>query len=248
MLENYPWLKSFVPQPMRSFVPDWFKSLRPSKERYSADVVRNLKNCPSYINLMQNGYILRSQADIIVSRGEDGLTTVTSNLEPILKQVSQDYKVGLDIDYHDNRQFGEFFPHEEGFLEASIKFTCPFMFIPEGKVDVLFLPCWWHEGYKYVRAFHGMFSQDSNNPTGWEVNTMVKEPNVGESYCIPAGTPLVQIVCCNVVGADFEYVEDENLYKKHFQKVVGNRLGKMVSTYSKPPIDRIKGFLIGRDK
>lgn len=244
MLYKYPWLNAFVPQPMHMFIPEWFKNLKPSKDKYSTDVVRNLKNCPSYINLMRNGYILRAQADIIVSRGDDGLTTVNSNLEPVLKQVSKEYNVGVDIDYHDNRQFGQHFPHQEGFLEASIKFTSPFMFIPEGKIDLIFLPCWWHESYNYVRAFHGLFSQDKNSPTGWEVNTMIKEPNIGESYCISAGTPLVQIICCNVTTADFEYVEDDKKYKKYFQNVIGNRLGKMVSTYSKPPIDRIKRFLI----
>ena len=246
ILTNFPWLNSFVPKPVRSFMPEWFKRMKPDRDRYNPDVVRNLKHCPSFVNMMNNGYVLRSQADIIVSRDENGQTTVSSNLEPIISQVSNDYQVGLDIDYHDNRQFGEFFPHEEGFLQASIKFNSPF--IPEDKVDVVFLPCWWHESYKYVRAFHGMFSQDSSTPTGWEVNTALREPEVGQSYCIPAGTPLAQIVCCNIVHADFEYIESEKEYKKYFQHTIANRLFQMVSTYSKPPISRIKSFLIRRDK
>ena len=244
MLNKYPWLNHFVPKQMRESMPDWFRQMKPSKNRYSPDVVRNIKTCPSFINLMQNGYLLCSQADILVDRGVDGETRVVSNLEPILPQLSKEYSVGIDIEHHDNRQFGEFFPHENGFLHASIKFTSPFMFVPEGYVDVLFIPCWWHKEYKNVRAFHGMFSQDADAPTGWEVNTMIREPEIGESYCIPAGTPLAQIICCNVVSANFEYVEDEKTYKKYFQKTIANRLGKMTSTYSKAPIDRIKSFLL----
>jgi len=238
ILEVIPFTKNFVPSKMNLNRPSWFTKL-------NRDDFGHMTQCPSFINIMNVGYVVRSIADIYVTQ-DNGEIKLESNYKNIASGISDKFPFDSDIDIHTQNQFCDRFPFEEGFVPMSLKFASPFVFMPEETLQVMFFPCWWHEGYKYIRAYHGLIQHHKNEPVGYEINTAIRIPSE-QSYCIPSGTPLAQLVPCNIKQVEFSLVDKPSSYKKIMQSKLGARLTRYVSMNSQSPIKRIKSFLVSGD-
>ena len=67
-VEDTPWREPFIPVAMKRVAPEWYK--KPSSEERAANLT--MKHCPSYINMMSNGYVIKTMADVLVRTDENG--------------------------------------------------------------------------------------------------------------------------------------------------------------------------------
>lgn len=235
ILQVMPFTRGFVPTKMGVNRPSWFRAV-------SGNSDGNMTQCPSFINMMNVGYVVKSMTDIYVSE-KDGEIKLESDYHNIASSVSDKFSFANDIEVHTHNQFCDDFPFEEGFVPISLKFSSPFVFMPEETLDVIFMPCWWDDAYKYIRAYHGVVRHSKKEPIGYEINTAVKIPS-DKPYCIKAGTPLAQIIPCNIKQVNFNLIDKPSAYRKIMQPSLGTRLSRYVSTRSESSIKRIKSFLV----
>jgi len=225
--EEEPWLTRCVLQPAKNFVPDWFKSM---KERGT------LKMCPSFRSTFSNGYVFTLPQDILVERLNDGIRI-------------EGHATGLDLfSTHPEIQFGDDYPFENGFTRSSCKFHSHYALSASKPFDVIIQPCWWHESYNAIRAQHGMFRcSGKDSIVEYNINTFIKVPeNVGDTYVVPAGTPIAQLFFCHVIDAELRkssFLEKRRAKESMIYKRLVN-----TATFSKEYFKWLNRFMIKREK
>lgn len=195
-IRHVEWWADILPVRMVKLTPDWFKKL---KSRYSTvnnnpnPPPTNLRVCPSFVNLMTNGYVLRNPAIISVTGAEeDGEFGV--HIESPLDN---------HVEFHNEHIFGDGFPFLKDHMRFSMKVVNPFGMHTNKEVSVLFLPCWWDENHDNIKAIHGYVHWKPTRDLHLNINTYIRRPKVGESYHIPKGAPLVHLLFVDQVDIDF---------------------------------------------
>ncbi len=249
-VEDTPWREPFIPVAMKKVAPEWYK--KPLPQERAAHMT--MKHCPAYINMMSNGYVIRTMADVLVRADENGQVVpdnIYSHFEftmGLLPQTDQD-RYFKDLNYHGTWQFLEGFPFPENFLPFSVKFVTPYSWITDKEVDVVIQPCWWDESYEYVRAMHGLVKLSPNTSVDMNINTWVKKPEPMGHVLIPANTPIAQLLFVQVENkVEFVPCPKNQKYKNILKQSKIAVVHTGVSKLSKLPIEWYKRFLIGRNK
>lgn len=217
-LKDSPWLGQTFPSPMKNNIPKWF-----SKQKGVRDTGRKantIRFCPSYINVFNTGYVIKSPAEMAVVGVLDPTGNVTADISSPLADL---YMI------HETDMFPDNYPHPVGFSNVSVKFNCQFNFRTNKEIGLMFLPCWWDENYKNVRAIHGLIQLSPTQDIEFNINTQIRMPELNEEYIIPYGTPLAQLIFVNL--EDVDIVHDQSI------------LGDDISKYSNSilPHNRMKG-------
>jgi hypothetical protein len=213
-LESSPWEKSSMLKPMTP--PDWFKTMSPRaevephintassliREALSsfgfAGLARTLRVCPSFINLLTTGYVIHNKVDVAVNLEGGNFNFHTFN-DPDKPSITS----------HNIDQFTPQFPFENGFTKFTLKFQSEWMLRSSRDVTLMVLPCWWDSIYNNMRAVHGMIKLTANLDWSPHMNTIVRVPNEGEEYLIPADSPIAHIIPMDL--ADVSLVHNQNL-------------------------------------
>lgn len=230
-MDMVPWVKEMYPDSMTKNRPQWFKELKPND--LTTDVP-TLKFCPSFVNFMRHGFVVKNQADVTVSKKKDGI-----HLHTALSTFSQ------HLDTHSVDQFGENFPFPEGFLQASVKFLSPFNFRPNKSVSLFILPCWWAPESRYIQAMHGLCNMPQDFDFNLHINTFIKMPEENQVIEIPAGVPLAHLFFVDLLDVDTKYEQglaDTSQAKRSIMEPNYRNTRRMADR----PIDRIKRFLFER--
>lgn len=198
-LRHSPWYEEMIPIRMSKLTPEWFKRIRVdilNSEKHSS----NIRVCPSFVSLLTNGYVIRNPATFKVTgmQKEDGegFTDIGTPLEE-------------HFSVHEEDMFGDAFPFLEDFLPFSLKIQNALGMHTDREVAVVFLPCWWDENHTNIRAIHGYIRWKPSRDLYLNVNSFIRRPKLGETYSIPKGAPLVQLLFVDPV--DVEFVRNDDL-------------------------------------
>lgn len=252
-LESSPWEKSSMLKAMTP--PKWFKTMptrgkvEPQlhtassliKEGLSgfsfAGLTRTLRVCPSFINLLTTGYVIHSKIDVVVNLegGNVNFHTFNNPEKPTINSHSAD-------------QFTSQFPFEDGFTKFTLKFESEWMLRSNRDVTLMILPCWWDSIYNNMRAIHGMIKLPANLDWSPNMNTIVRIPNEGEEYLIPADSPIAHIIPVDL--ADVDLIHNQNLQDDPIHK---RTMGMLSHVNSYAPLSRkvnsiAKMFRVNKNK
>lgn len=191
-LRQKVWMNQMLPTPMSENVPNWFRKLKADASTGS------LKTCPSFINMMKTGFVIKTPSEITV----EGIVE-NGRVEAEIKPTAP--KEIAILETHDHEQFSADFPFHQRHINMALKFTNPFRCRTSEPVDVLFLPCWWDVNNENVTAFHGMFRLPSDRDIPLNVNCAFRMPNAGEKYVVPYGTPIAHIIFVEQASVQFKH-------------------------------------------
>lgn len=198
--EDVPWADYSIPSPMTEFRPNWFKKFKPALDMNGPS---NLKTCPSFVNIMKEGFVVRNQADLCVERNNDGFSVTTLLPNHV---CSNDDKTPLNeyhVQIHTTDQFPDDFPFPENHFPMSFKFMSPYFYSPHESLEMVILPCWWDEYFDKIKALHGLIHLEKNSYIVFNINTFIKIPE--EKLIIPQGTPLCHLLFGNIKSINLEH-------------------------------------------
>lgn len=223
-----PWIEEMFPTPTADFIPDWYKKTKVN----TPDGRQTIKFCPSFINTFKNGFVLKNMADIKVSINNNQCEIVTTYPG---EQTSH-------FQVHSSSDFGEHFPFDEDFFPASIKFQNPYMIRVPRDVQVVYMPCWWHEEYRNIRAAHGVITLPKGHDVRMNINSFLRIPKDGKNFVVPAQTPLVQMFFADII--DPKIVFNPKLSEtKQAKRSMSYPLLQMTKYTKTPAMERVKNFL-----
>jgi len=199
--DKHPWAERMKLSPMKENQPKWFKSAERDLNDPEVPNLRTFKLCPSTVNFMQNGFVVRNPADFFVQKQDEDI------------HISSSVPESANLKYHYEEQFGEGFPFQDGFLKASIKFD-PFQRLKISEpCTMIIMPCWWSEYNNLIQAYHGIVDlKDTSTKLDFLINMQVKIPDT--SYKIPAYAPLAQLFFVEMrrpeIGDDYDFVFEQH--------------------------------------
>ena len=223
------WVERLKLTPMNAQTqPGWYKKLSRTVENEN---FMTQKMCPSTMNFMTNGFLVRNPADLFVKRVNEHDVSIDT-------EIDNNYH----ISNHPFQQFGEEYPFDNGFIPHSFKFESFYELVIDEPVTVMFMPCWWHPSYNDIRAFHGMLNiNEPNKPTIYSINTKLRLPEIGEAYRIVADTPIAHMFFVNVLDA----VVDEDLKPHSSPEGRIENAEQATAKFSKKDLNYLKSFVIG---
>jgi len=246
-IEDTPWRKPFIPVTMKKVAPEWYR--KPLAEERAVGIT--MKHCPSYINMMSSGYVIKTMADVIVSCDEKGSINIHSHWENamgLLDPSAADRNI-RDLHYHHPDQFLEGFPFPKGFMPFSVKYATPYSWITDKEVDVFIQPCWWHKSHEDIRAMHGVVKMDTKTVIDMNINTWVREPEPMGHVLIPADTPIAHLFFVQVEKQiEFVPCPKNNKYETILRESKAKAVDTARRKLSSLPMEWYKRFLIGRNK
>lgn len=179
-----------------------------------------IKTCPSFTNILSLGYVIHNVSDTVVTCSDDETLVIQSTINSPEVHVPS----GPGVSKHIEPQFGGLYPFEKGFLKSSVKFVTQWSLRSNKDVMVMIQPCWWDENYKNVRAYHGLVKLPKNLDWKPHLNTMVRKPELGEEYFIPAGAPLAHVFFADLYHPEINHSQNllgDEISKNFFAKFHG---------------------------
>jgi len=231
---HYPWYDDMIPVRMTKLTPDWFKKMKAHKSS-SGENIPNLKVCPSFVNMMTEGYVIRNASILKISGVQRDGETVAEISTPIDGYIS----------FHDEFMFADNFPFPKNHMHFSMKLQSPFGMLPDREVHMVYLPCWWDENHNNIKAIHGYVRWNPSRALHINVNTFIRRPELGEEYYIPKGAPLVHILFVN--PADVKFVKNDKINKTGEAIDALNHATRYgVYGHLRNISENIKDFLVGK--
>jgi len=175
------------PQPAINFIPDTWKKLPsihqsedrkhiPFKYQSNLKVFATAKQCPSFLNVFEQGYVLVSPCDMYIKYDID------NNLEVV--EVAID---GVNLTYHFNHQYIDYIKNT-GFQKVyklDNVFLCE---TPKG-YSIKQLPMYWHHNPNFEVAY-GIIHTDQYH----QINPQIMMREGVKEMLIKQGEPLCYIV------------------------------------------------------
>lgn len=232
-IREIPWVKQMMPSSVSEHTPNWFSKQKAFREKnYNLNTI---KMCPSFINTFKVGHIIRnpSQIEVVGQQGENG-TIFTS----MFSEIGE-----CHASWHLEDTFADNFPFPTGMIKASYKVHSPFMVRASRSTNLFILPCWWDSNYPNVAAIQGLIRISPKRDIPFNINTFIREPKVGESYIIPYGAPLAQLIVVDL--PEVEYCHNQSLcVDDQAKREAAEPKHQRVQGQKRNPIDNIKEFLI----
>ncbi len=241
----------FEPVPARQVKPEWYKklpSMIPNGGRNGLET-ETIKKCPAMHDWLSMGYLIRNRHSIFVFIGHNGDEPVSISL-PLKDDITPEELKKLK----ESREPDELISHSHGLVLAenewlegaqrkgghpavqvkgsswddkmSFKFKMDFLIETPKGTSCYYLDPFLFDN-PYFQTWQGVIDTDSFNQLTTN-NMLIFYPKVDNSFIIPKGTPLVQIVpfVRYPWKHTVEFLSKEELYEK-FKKEWHGELKKM---------------------
>lgn len=179
--------KDYLPQPIKNYIPNWYKNIRaislPDTMFKDWDKrVMNVKSCPSFIKLYQEGYVLVAPCDIRISY--DAVDDIWTWRTPIVLFNTELSNNPETITLHTRPQMTEYLPSTAK-TRLVFKLNLPiFAQVPLGyNIRVLPVPFAYNNDFV---ASPGIL-KPSNSP---QINILLEYISQKDEILIKQGTPL----------------------------------------------------------
>ena len=208
----------FEPIPAKKVKPEWYKKLPSIIEDTSGNRLDTIKRCPAMHDWLSMGYLIRNRHTVLVllSKGKDGepvtisfaLKDISTEKLSYIKTLVKEKKPQVALDYimHNKLFFQEMSDryHKMGGHPAKqvtgmsrddkmqFKFKMDFLIETPKGTSCYYLDPFLFDN-PYFSTWQGVIDTDKFNQITTN-NNLIFYPKVDESFIIPKGTPLVQIV------------------------------------------------------
>ena len=208
----------FEPIPAKKVKPEWYKKLPSIIEDTSGNRLDTIKRCPAMHDWLSMGYLIRNRHTVLVllSKGKDGepvtisfaLKDISTEKLSYIKTLVKEKKPQAALDYimHNKLFFQEMSDryHKMGGHPAKqvtgmsrddkmqFKFKMDFLIETPKGTSCYYLDPFLFDN-PYFSTWQGVIDTDKFNQITTN-NNLIFYPKVDESFIIPKGTPLVQIV------------------------------------------------------
>ena len=117
-----------MPKPQRLFIPKWFKNVKSfdSGEKFKyISKAKNVRRCPSFVEVWDEGYVIKAPTDYLIKVNED-----TSYSWKTAYSFNKHQSVE-DVEEHYNVQMLDFYPDKD--FKKILKLQLPFrVYTPKG--------------------------------------------------------------------------------------------------------------------
>ena len=208
----------FEPIPAKKVKPEWYKKLPSLIEDAAGNRLDTIKRCPAMHDWLSMGYLIRNRHTVLVSlsKGKDGepvsvgfiLKDMSTEKLSYIKTLAKEDKVEEIADYlKDNnlliQELSDRFHNIGGHPakqvtgmsrddKMQIKFKMDFLIETPKGTSCYYLDPFLFDN-PYFSTWQGVIDTDKFNQITTN-NNLIFYPKVDESFIIPKGTPLVQIV------------------------------------------------------
>ena len=208
----------FEPIPAKKVKPEWYKKLPSLVEDENGNRLDTIKRCPAMHDWLSMGYLIRNRHTVLVllSEGENGeplaisfaLKDMSTEKLSYIKTLVKEKKSQAALDYimHNKLFFQEMSDryHRIGGHPAKqitgmsrddkmqLKFKMDFLIETPKGTSCYYLDPFLFDN-PYFSTWQGVIDTDKFNQITTN-NNLIFYPKVDESFIIPKGTPLVQIV------------------------------------------------------
>ena len=208
----------FEPIPAKKVKPEWYKKLPSIIEDTSGNRLDTIKRCPAMHDWLSMGYLIRNRLTVLVllSKGKDGepvtisfaLKDISTEKLSYIKRLTKEKKLEAVLNYikinklalqeltdllsrpggHPARQVTGMSRDDK----MQIKFKMDFLIETPKGTSCYYLDPFLFDN-PYLTTWQGIIDTDTFNQLTTN-NHLIFYPKVDESFIIPKGTPLVQIV------------------------------------------------------
>ena len=208
----------FEPIPAKKVKPEWYKKLPSLIEDAAGNRLDTIKRCPAMHDWLSMGYLIRNRHTVLVSlsKGKDGepvsvgfiLKDMSTEKLSYIKTLAKESKVEEIADYLKvnklllqelSDRFHNIGGHPAKQVtgmsrddKMQIKFKMDFLIETPKGTSCYYLDPFLFDN-PYFSTWQGVIDTDKFNQITTN-NNLIFYPKVDESFIIPKGTPLVQIV------------------------------------------------------
>jgi hypothetical protein len=179
--------KEIHPQPISNYAPDWFKNLNIAKPKNKSllekfTMTNNVKSCPSFIDVYQDGFVILAPNDYILAYDEN---TGYYEWRVAAQFQRPEYNTKtVDVSVHSKEQMIEHLPSNSPYKKI-FKFNLPMKVITPNGYSMRQLPIPYSFNKDYEAAY-GILRTDKHH----EVNIQMLYKSDKEEILIKRGTPL----------------------------------------------------------
>jgi len=203
------------PQPLKNFIPKWYKDIAPSNiknksYREQLNVVHNIKSCPSFNEIYQEGFVILAPNDYLITYDKD--TKNWSWKTPIVYKTFNIPNKREIVEIHNNNQMVDYLPDKT--IKAIFKIKLPYRVVTDNGYSIRQTPI----PYSYNKEFeamYGIFKSDKIH----EVNVQIAFKSNKKEILIKQGQPLCVFYPYKRENYNLKIVNEKN---KIFKKVLVN--------------------------
>lgn len=225
--EIYYEAKNLLPKPIKNYIPEWYKKLPMSKTNDSVintwlRKLKNVKSCPSFIDIYKEGYVLLAPTDIKIwydKENEHWVWRTPYDLFPFDDEVD-------NIAFHENDQMVNYLPTNSK-TRKIFKIHFPMVLNVPNNYNIRVMPVPFHYNNDWV-ASPGVYNPNKVS----QVNLLIEYTSNKDEILIQQGTPLA--VHIPYKKEKFNYQVEKYNAKKHNKYLYKNTLlinGKFHSSY-----------------
>lgn len=203
------------PIPMSEYPIEWYENIKAEKLYFDGQDGKNVKSCPSFIEIYQEGYVIPSPTDysISVTPKGDFFWECARSFKDVMERD--------DIEYHYNEQLVSHLPKDYD-TKMIIKINLPWkVFTPKGySIRIMKMP---FTSNKLWEPTYGVLRTDRNYHLNFQTNIKTNT----EEVFISQGEPLALIVPYKREDFKSQIVDlnEKNQYStqyhKHYLKTYG---------------------------
>lgn len=179
--------KELHPKPIKDYIPEWYKSMQIGKSKHTSlfklldKSNNNIKSCPSFNEIYQDGFVILAPNDYILAYDKD--TEAWSWQTPISHNRGEYNTNYPDVDMHNNDEMINHIPTNE--YKTVFKINLPIKVVtPKGySVRVLPIPYSFNNDYE---AVYGILRADKFH----EMNIQILYKTNKKEILIKKGSPL----------------------------------------------------------
>ena len=207
----------FEPVPAKKIKPEWYKKLPTFVKDVNGDRLDTIKKCPAMHDWLSMGYLIRNRHTVLVVMGKNNdepismsfaLKDMSTEKLSYIKRLTKEKKLEAVLNYieinklalHEltdllSRPGGHPARQVTGMSrddKMQIKFKMDFLIETPKGTSCYYLDPFLFDN-PYLTTWQGIIDTDKFNQLTTN-NHLIFYPKVDESFIIPKGTPLVQIV------------------------------------------------------
>lgn len=197
--------KELMPEPQKHNLPKWFKNIKSvnSGENFKyISKTKNVKKCPSFSEIWNEGYVIKAPTDYLLKVNEDG-TYIWKTAFSYEK-----YQSVKDVDEHYDIQMIEYYPNKD--YVKILKLQLPFRVYTGKGVSCRQIPLLFQDKTNNWEVPYGIVRTDKVH----EINIQLMIKNYNE-ILIKKGTPL-----CIYVPFKREKFIHKNFYLANKRKFI----------------------------
>lgn len=188
---NEKTLRDFKPVLAKSLMPDWWKKMKVFQS-VRGNRTQTIRACPAMHDWTKSGWLLCSNRDMEVLVGSDRDSLSNENFATRDPNSGQSYASPT----HPSDQFDNAFDYlpdgEFGHVKDAFKMRNPWNIITPPGYSCYYLDPFLFQN-KYFATWQGIIDTDEFN-VNQDNSQIIFYPRVNESFTIPKGTPLCQII------------------------------------------------------